>query len=598
MDIFYFLHTFSLKTFKKTIAVILLHFFCIFCLFGQASAVEFIELSTMGESSGSGDTRRVSLTEEQAPADADTRRNQEKCPQLHVVLYGAAIGGVLFSLLGGFFGYYLEQAVSCTTSSNTTSSSNCNSSLGAAVGASIGYGIGAGLGAGIGYFYQPPQCSLQQKEEEEEELLPESNRGLGRHVPIVYTGEDSDEEEGAPLTTSAPGPDSGGEETDPEEQPSQDTEQPTEQPGGPPTTQVQVHVHRETTCLIQKYNPEGQFSSLLCMQGILLGASEQVVTSLKLLAIKASEDKTEKKTLYPIKKIRLAGPMVSPNPLTMPPSSTIRMFSSMHNASSSLGRKHSSGSMGMLAEVIQGLHIGLGYSCYKDPFKEHSGINLGSATSLVKAKTTSENFATILSLNPYNSGITAHLATSYGWGKVKNIRKVFHGNTALGTKGSPDITLAGGLLQLGYNVPLSNRTSITPFVESVFSKVCWNSYTEKSGALPCKISKNKEVLLEHSIGLRNHWKVTETSQLQAWISNIFGHRNLESVHLQPLHTSISHYTIAVPDRKLSYSRIELGLTYELTHMDALRIALQGKAQFSKKQKPESQHISVSLQYVY
>lgn len=43
----------------------------------------------------------------------------------------------------------------------------------------------------------------------------------------------------------------------------------------------------ETACLVQGYNLDGQLSSLLDMQYVLMGSSENVLTLLKFLALKA-----------------------------------------------------------------------------------------------------------------------------------------------------------------------------------------------------------------------------------------------------------------------------------------------------------------------
>lgn len=381
-----------------------------------------------------------------------------------------------------------------------------------------------------------------------------------------------------------------------------ETEEQSDGGGGNQQMQVVVMVHNpQQMDLAQGYSPEGQISSLQSMQGILLGASEQVLTNLKLLTLKASESRYENSGWYSTSTIKRhfqpTGPMITPTMIKTLFSST-RMFSSADIYSSNLEKKCRSGKIGIITEVTPKINVGLVYNHYKDTFKQHVGIPLGSAVGSVKAKTDTESFFTVLSLNPNKPGFTGHLATCYGWGRLKNIRQVAYNGVEVSTKGKPNISLTGGLLQLGYHIPFSKKLSIIPFVESMFSRVRWKSYKEQSGYLPCSIGRNREKLWEHSIGLRNHWKFTEGSQLQAWVSNIFGHREVTNITLQPIHHSMDFHKLSVPSIKGSYSRVELGIMYELGIKDFFKLGLNGKVQFATLHKPCNQHIMASFQYMY
>lgn len=381
-----------------------------------------------------------------------------------------------------------------------------------------------------------------------------------------------------------------------------ETEEQSDGGGGSQQMQVVVMVHNpQQMDLAQGYSPEGQISSLQSMQGILLGASEQVLTNLKLLTLKASESRYENSGWYSTSTVKRhfqpTGPTITPTMIKTLFSST-HMFSSAAIYSSNLEKKCRSGKIGIITEITPKINVGLVYNHYKDTFKEHVGIPLGSAVGSVKAKTDTESFFTVLSLNPNKPGFTGHLATCYGWGRLKNIRQVAYNGVEVSTKGKPNISLTGGLLQLGYHIPFSKKLSIIPFVESMFSRVRWKSYKEQSGYLPCSIGRNREKLREHSIGLRNHWKFTEGSQLQAWVSNIFGHREVTNITLQPIHHSMAFHKLSVPSIKGSYSRVELGIMYELGIKDFFKLGLNGKVQFATLHKPCNQHIMASFQYMY
>lgn len=52
---------------------------------------------------------------------------------------------------------------------------------------------------------------------------------------------------------------------------------------------------------------------------------------------------------------------------------------------------------------------------------------------------------------------------------MKNTRTVTHGDSKASAKGTPDISLIGGLVQLGYNISISKSISITPYKEAMLS---------------------------------------------------------------------------------------------------------------------------------
>lgn len=160
------------------------------------------------------------------------------------------------------------------------------------------------------------------------------------------------------------------------------------------------------------------------------------------------------------------------------------------------------------------INIGLAYNCNKKVYKEYSEARINSNSGSVKSKSTNDGLAAIFTLNPEKKGLAGTMIGLYSWRKVTNSRRSTHGEKHIVTKGSSNITLVGGLVQLGYNIPTIKTLMLTPYVECLFSRVKWSPYTEKQSPVTYKIRENRENLLEKSVGLKTKWELTEHSQLQ------------------------------------------------------------------------------------
>lgn len=274
------------------------------------------------------------------------------------------------------------------------------------------------------------------------------------------------------------------------------------------------------------------------------------------------------------------------------------MFGFVDNYAANLERKCHAGRIGIITNLIPNVRLGLAYNRNKEAAKEHIGMRFGTASGSVKAQTTTDSLSAVISWNTDNFGFTGHLASCYGWGKVKTNRYFTHGDSEVGAKGKPDISLGGGLFQLGYNLPITKHCSFTPYIEYMLSTVSWSSYREKTGPLPCKISQNKEYVMEQSISLRNQWKVTTNSQLQTWVSVISGKRTLESIYSKPLVAQIDMYKASVPTYKKRYVRTELGLSYEANIIDTINIGINTSVRLEKTKRFEGQQVNTYIQYTY
>lgn len=353
------------------------------------------------------------------------------------------------------------------------------------------------------------------------------------------------------------------------------------------------------------YNCGGQLSSLLSMQCILAGPSEQVSSTLKMLALKAHRVPSDAAVALQLGKKyqKLQGPnrvlkagLQSQNNLQG--ISACRMFAFTDKYECNLEKKTRSGRAGLVAELSPGMTVGLVYTRHNDGRKSFEGIQLGTGSGSVTSKTEAEALSAVIALNPEGGGVTGHIASYHGWGKMKTSRSFTHAGSEVSAKGKPDIYLSGGLIQFGYNISFSKTSTLTPCVEGMMSTVNWDAYTERSGLLPCKISRSEEYVTEKSVGLRHHWKPTSRFQLQSWIACVSGERRTDSVSCRPVVMPIKKYESYVPVQERKYVHTEFGASYSMSVTDTLQLGVDGMMRLDKVHKVKGKSMSLSLMYLY
>ncbi len=345
----------------------------------------------------------------------------------------------------------------------------------------------------------------------------------------------------------------------------------------------------------------GQISSLQSMQYILCDVSEKVSTELKSLVQHARQQQYDKDnecclTNLISRKRYSSVPQYDTVQHTYNISSPYRVFGGVDSYSKNLEHKIRSSQAGVMFTPHNGYTVKLLYDRHKKDVQEHSGLQLGTAIGSVKSYIDTDGLSTIFSWYPCGSGFTGHLAGYYGWGQLKNTRFFTHADNQACSKGSTDIHLNGGMIQIGYIFLLSKKLAIIPYIESILSRVGWHSYKETIGVLPCTISSHKEVCLEKSIGLFCQWNISASTQLQCWGIRTSGTSNVDKVTSQPTRGP-NTYTIVVPNYKKKYMRTELGLSYSSKLTDFFTIVLNSNAQFNSN-KRHIQNATVHLRYTY
>lgn len=361
-------------------------------------------------------------------------------------------------------------------------------------------------------------------------------------------------------------------------------------------------LERETCFFTPGYSHEGQVCSLLGLQGALLGSSESILHTLRLLTLQVSKNIVKRSLEIDG---RSKGHIVQAPSSTAQTSSFIQnLFSSHHffvftgKYESNLEHKDRSAQLGLTITSIPYTQVGLMYHRKNKNVAFSKEIQLGSACGSVKAKEKTEGFAASICLNPNKVGFTGQLASYYGWGNVKSHRVISNAGRELEAKGSPNIYLSGGLVQLGYNLPVASQWLLLPYVEHVFSVARWNEHKEVSSPLPCSISKNEEQLWENSIGLRSYWKIVNTSQLQMWTAYTIGRCKIAGLTSKFFSAPIKEYEISVPGLYRKYTQVEIGASHQTKITDMLTVCLDGTVKFEKQKKLGNSQVAFSVAYHY
>ncbi|AGC50654.1 autotransporter outer membrane beta-barrel domain-containing protein [Lawsonia intracellularis] len=368
-----------------------------------------------------------------------------------------------------------------------------------------------------------------------------------------------------------------------------------------------------TSTLIPGYNVHSQMSSLQGLQCVLLSAVEQVAENLKVLILKAinvsKENKfnvasfnyrTSKKNTSSQKHFSANVPANKQGVDSRIVSSLdkFHVFAVMDSYLMNLESKVRSGQLGIITNIFSDLSIGLAYAHNNSSSKEHIGAMFGSVIGSAKAKMNTNALSAIFIWNTNKTGFSGCISSYYGWGQMKNARQYLHTEEIISSKGSPDIMLGGGLIQLGYNCFISKSVMITPYIEYLFITTGWKEYNEITGTLPSHISSTKEQLISKNIGIRSRINLMGNSQLQTWVTGAFGQRKLGTITAQPLKSTNSIYKAMVQKAKNKYVQGEGGLSYEIIVTNNCKIGLSGDVQFEKNRPLKNGNVRCFFHLTY
>lgn len=378
-------------------------------------------------------------------------------------------------------------------------------------------------------------------------------------------------------------------------------------PGGASASMANFGLGEGTSAFVSGYDILGNVSSLQELQCIFGSATTQVSSILKMWSLRntscVNETKCNMSKSYSFysdisrkkeKKISdLSLPQLS---LLSHLSAPYHMFSSIDGYYKNLEYKPHAIQAGVIVFPGTGLQVGVSYDFLENrmnpPFKiQHNSF--GSA----KAKTTTNILSLAAAWNTEQTGLMGQAIGCYGWGYMPNTRYVPFIGEKVSVNSKPDIELNGGLFQLGYNIQFSSPIRLTPYVEGMLVSVGWKNYKEHYGIVSSNISNYKEVLWERSIGLRGYWNINPQSNVQAWISKIFGRSNVTNLKATSLLFSIPLYKIRLPALEKQYIKNEFGMSYSMKLSDKISMSLNSIFDYTNNTL-HAQNIQCSFQYVY
>ena len=352
------------------------------------------------------------------------------------------------------------------------------------------------------------------------------------------------------------------------------------------------------------YDVESNFCALQglqCSLGNTLNQASNLLRmlSLKTMAISLKQTCTERELITPSPKLRFCKTAIeqSVDLSSSQPSLDVFIplqgFSSIDKYSSNGEDKLCSAQIGFVMCPTEKFTMGVDYGYVHEiprKYKEDS-------TLVTKTRSTIHIFSSIVSWNTNGVGLTGHIIGCCGWGDINNTRYFMHDRKKASSKGTPSINLSGGLLQIGYNFPISNVMTVTPYIEGMLTTVAWNAYHELTGPVRCKISDYRETSCEKSIGLRYNYTPSNKTQFQLWIAGVLGQYNIGKLHSDVLFSGYSYNTI-VPLKRKNYEHAELGINYEMYVSELCIIGLYSTMIFSHIQKPTDKTMKFFLQYMY
>ncbi|AGC50706.1 autotransporter outer membrane beta-barrel domain-containing protein [Lawsonia intracellularis] len=361
------------------------------------------------------------------------------------------------------------------------------------------------------------------------------------------------------------------------------------------------------TRFLLSYNIQGEISSLQGMQCLLSDTSEQVSTILRMLVLRsksfnapAAYPKKRAKQIYKNKSyLSLQNNSKSSLSSTtyrsqLPLLKSFYVSTQWDSYTSNLEYTLRAANVGFLVTPTDMLNVGLTYQHNKHISKEYYGMQKGWSFGAAKAITSTDSLAAVVAWNTGAVGFTGYLSGCCGWGNMKNTRMVTHAGIKTYSKGSPKITLHGGLIRLGYNFQIVDGMLLTPYVESMFVSSGWSPYEEITGLFPAKISGNNEKVVEKVMGLSHSWAITDNMHVQTWVV-----RSIKKHRMKELRSQVGisrQYTLSIPKRHNQYIRSEVGLSYENKLLETFSIRLDSLWRFDQKNKCKEQQTGFFFQY--
>lgn len=255
--------------------------------------------------------------------------------------------------------------------------------------------------------------------------------------------------------------------------------------------------------------------------------------------------------------------------------------------------------IGCIVDITSNISLGLVYGHQKGKCKEYKR-SVSSSLGTLGATLDLDSFSTMVMFDLDKVGIMGSLSTYYGWGKVKNIRRLPCGGKEVHTKGSSSISSLGGLIHIGSPIEIQHGVCMIPYIEYMVSMVQRDAYQEKSGLFPCSFTNDMKIIYEKRIGLCSNWKPIPLTCLQIWVVGTSGMQKIKGVHFTLSVIPKQYmYTVSFPAQKEQYLQAEFGLSYQTALTGTVHLHVNGTSYIKKVQKDyEGHHTFLQLHYTF
>lgn len=372
----------------------------------------------------------------------------------------------------------------------------------------------------------------------------------------------------------------------------------------------------EMSMFLSDVHPEAQYTSLASLQSMYIGTTEQVSQTLKWLRIK------NRSTNHTPRNAQTEGHLYSKDTQRFLPTyahrslvsgtveriqstlasliSASQFFVFVDDKVTDLEQKVSSAQVGVITTPITNIAVGVAYGRSTSPRRIDCTQPIHIAHGSAATHRHTNNLSAMVAWNTHEQGFTAHITSCYGWGKARNTRFFAYKGHEISTQGYPKSALGGGLLHVGYNIPLTGRMFITPYIEGIYAIAQHNAYKEISGPTSCQIGKNKENHWERSLGIMSRWDSKKHAQLHLWGALTSGQRTTYGLTSRPLHSSYFLSTVALPTNKKHYSKREIGMSYECTITENITCSFHSTLNFysntSNIDQYKNVYININVKY--
>lgn len=371
-----------------------------------------------------------------------------------------------------------------------------------------------------------------------------------------------------------------------------------------------------TASFMSGFDATTHLSSLQGVQCLLVPISMQTIDSLKTLVLK-TVNTTMKETYFQdhayafvpsgtyktfTHTSKKSGPFYATAPMSQwlhRPSSLglYQLFSSTDVSQTNLEYTTQSATVGAICYPLNRWSAGIMYDTTHGK-NNYSARVIQVPVDSVQATVERNRLSAAIAWNIDTQGLNGVLSSCYGWGTGKTTRYFRHAGESAYAKGHTAMAVYGVLGQLGYTIPLSDSTVLTPYVEQLVVQVTASPYEETQGQGTAMISKHREHTREKSFGIRHQWIHHNTSQLQTWLTKNYRHQRKSDMIVQPRMYSISTNTLLLPGYKKTYSFYEVGLSFKKNVTETCIVGLSGKVQYDTIQKDTKQQGTCYIQYLF